>query len=335
VRVVEVANFAMVLWRAWTIRNKVTRAGEVLSIVSSMEYLMNLDKSLKEAGGKELTSGAVDQAQGNNEARKQEKIDSCWHPPDHATIKVKTDVAFNQTTGVAAIGIIARDHEGQPQFMAWRVIGRCRDVEEAEALALLEGMQMAELWPDSTHVEFETDCADLVRKVEGKGRDCSMISALILDIQEIMAKRVSCKVRKIWREQNMIVHNLAQFPSKPRTSQVVSFSFVPLCIQDLVLNDRSAVGTRLVLFNKGGILPHKKKYGEKPNSHYLLCGARMSHGPSQCFDKSPRGVHHASFAHGLALVDSFSCTHLYLGLKGVAVRWASFYRAKSTNACAW
>jgi hypothetical protein len=34
----EVANLAMVLWRAWTVRNKVTWAGEVLSIVGSVEF---------------------------------------------------------------------------------------------------------------------------------------------------------------------------------------------------------------------------------------------------------------------------------------------------------
>jgi hypothetical protein len=74
-------------------------------------------------------------------------------------------------------------------------------------------------------VDFESDCAELIRKVECKGRDCSTISALITDVQEIMAKRVSCTVQKIWREQNKIGHSLAQFVSKSRTSQV-SFSFV-------------------------------------------------------------------------------------------------------------
>jgi hypothetical protein len=89
----------------------------------------------------------------------------------------------------AAIGIIGRDHEGQPLFMEWRLIGKCRYAEEAEAVALLEGVRRVEFWPDSTHVIFESDCAELIKKVEGKNRDCSMISALIGDIQEMMAKR--------------------------------------------------------------------------------------------------------------------------------------------------
>jgi hypothetical protein len=44
-------------------------------------------------------------------------------------------------------------------------------------------------------------------------------------------------VQKTRREQNGIAHNLARFALKSRSSQI-SFSFVPLCIQDLVLSDR-------------------------------------------------------------------------------------------------
>jgi hypothetical protein len=104
-------------------------------------------------------------------------------------------------------------------------------------LAFLKGIRLAEHWPDHTHVELEFDCANLVDKVESMGMDCSVISALIMDIKEVMAKRALCTVWKIWREQNQIAHNLAKFALKSRSSQV-SFSFVPLCIQDLVFNDR-------------------------------------------------------------------------------------------------
>jgi hypothetical protein len=147
------------------------------------------------------------------------------------------DAAFNQATGNAAIGIIARDHEGQPRIMAWRVLHHCRNAEEAEAIALLEGTRLAEFWPGNIHVDFESDCGELIKKVQCKNRDYSMIAAVISDIKQGLGNRVSYSIRKIWREQNKIAHNLAQFASKPRTSQV-SFSAVPLCIQDLVLHDR-------------------------------------------------------------------------------------------------
>jgi hypothetical protein len=85
-------------------------------------------------------------------------------------------------------------------------------------------------------VELETDCAIVVTKVQSSTRDCSIISATIGDIKEIMVSRGACQIQKIWREQNLIPHNLAQFALKCRSSPV-SFSAVPLCIQDLVYND--------------------------------------------------------------------------------------------------
>jgi hypothetical protein len=65
-------------------------------------------------------------------------------PPDHTIFKVNVDATFNLTTGEAAERIVAQDHEGQPHIMAWRLVGRCRDAEEAEALALLDGIRLAE-----------------------------------------------------------------------------------------------------------------------------------------------------------------------------------------------
>jgi hypothetical protein len=104
-------------------------------------------------------------------------------------------------------------------------VGQCSDAEEDEAMALLKGVRLAEHWLRATPVEFESDCAELFRKVLSADSDSSMISALILDIKEIVAARKSCKVWMIWREQNGIAHNLAQFALKSR-------------IQDLVLSDQ-------------------------------------------------------------------------------------------------
>jgi hypothetical protein len=86
-------------------------------------------------------------------------------------------------------------------------------------------------------VVYESDCANLVHKVESKGMDRSVNSAVIMDIKQGLASRTSYTVRKIWMEQNKIAHNLAKFALKTRRSQV-SFAVVPPCIQDLVVFDR-------------------------------------------------------------------------------------------------
>nr|CAB3446285.1 unnamed protein product [Digitaria exilis] len=58
-------------------------------------------------------------------------------------LKVNVDGAFCLETGDAGIGVVVRDDAGQPLLMASRRIFHCRDAEEAEALACLEGVRMS------------------------------------------------------------------------------------------------------------------------------------------------------------------------------------------------
>jgi hypothetical protein len=117
------------------------------------------------------------------------------------------------------------------------VTHHCRDAEEAEALACLEGLKFADHWPNQIRVELETDYANIVMKIQRNTRDCSVLLAIVGFIKEGMTRRRACQIQKIWRDHNRIAHNLAHYALKSRCSRV-SFSFVPLCIQDLVYNDR-------------------------------------------------------------------------------------------------
>jgi hypothetical protein len=47
----EVGNLATILWRAWSIRNKVTRAGEPLMMDAFVKYLKRLGQEVHEAIG--------------------------------------------------------------------------------------------------------------------------------------------------------------------------------------------------------------------------------------------------------------------------------------------
>jgi hypothetical protein len=47
----EVGNLAMILWRAWSVRNKVTRVGEPLMMLASVEYLKRLGQEVQEVIG--------------------------------------------------------------------------------------------------------------------------------------------------------------------------------------------------------------------------------------------------------------------------------------------
>jgi hypothetical protein len=112
------------------------------------------------------------------------------------------------------------------------------DVEDAEAMTILEGLHFADRWPSSVKVIMETDCSNLISKVTTIGEDRSTTSVRASDIKEALRRRLECSIQKVVRDCNKIAHNLVQLALETYTSKT-SFSFVPPYIQDLVYNDRS------------------------------------------------------------------------------------------------
>jgi hypothetical protein len=132
------ANLVMIMWRTWSIQNKVTRAGEALPIDDSVAYLVCL--------GQEIQGINASVGLGHNTLTRecpsrptQGTPSSLWAPPTRTTIKINVDGAFNPMTGEALVGLIARDHGGNPQIMVWRLISNYRDAEEYEAMVCLGG----------------------------------------------------------------------------------------------------------------------------------------------------------------------------------------------------
>jgi hypothetical protein len=69
-------------------------------------------------------------------------------------------------------------------------------------------------------VILDSDCANLILKVEGRDLDRSVLVAVIKDIKQGLSSRGACSVRKIWREENRIAHNLAKVALKSQSSEV-------------------------------------------------------------------------------------------------------------------
>jgi hypothetical protein len=85
---------------------------------------------------------------GNIQKQKGVKERIWWRLPLQVTFKIHVDAAFNPLSGDAAVGVVTRDCEEILKLTAWRTISHCRDAEEAEARACLEGANMALRRPD-------------------------------------------------------------------------------------------------------------------------------------------------------------------------------------------
>ncbi|TVU21275.1 hypothetical protein EJB05_30902, partial [Eragrostis curvula] len=157
---------------------------------------------------------------------------SAWVKPPGGVLKVNVDGAFHGQSGRAAVGVIARDHDGRALLRAWRLLFHCRDAEEAEAAACLEGVRLSTRWPDASCV-LESDCSAVVEKVNMKTPDRSIVSAIIGDIQSEMWQFRAFRVCKVRREQNKVAHELAQWAIKSSSSKV-SFVNFPECVESLI-----------------------------------------------------------------------------------------------------
>lgn len=66
-----------------------------------------------------------------------------WQPPPEGFAKMNVDVGYRHDTGEASTGIIFRDCRGLVLLAACKKIPRCTFATQAEALACLEGVQLA------------------------------------------------------------------------------------------------------------------------------------------------------------------------------------------------
>ena len=79
--------------------------------------------------------------------------------------------------------------------MSRRVLSNCRNAEEAEAQACLDGLRDAARWPEAG-VWLESDCATVMEKAKSSSTDRSLSSGLIQDIKSEGRLKHSCERAK-------------------------------------------------------------------------------------------------------------------------------------------
>jgi hypothetical protein len=137
-------------------RNKVAQARGPLSIDDFVLYLRSLGKSLSELSGAQASAASIGEGQVDDKIKCPRRDAALWCPPDQGALKVNVDDTFNGETGEVVVGAIVHDHFDQPHAMTWRLVGHCKEAEEAEAMALLEGLRLVQRWPVSMPVVLES-----------------------------------------------------------------------------------------------------------------------------------------------------------------------------------
>jgi ribonuclease HI len=156
-------------------------------------------------------------------------------PPDAPVIKMNVDGTFKKESGRVAIGAIATDAGGQPLSALWSCLHSCRDAEEAEAMACLEGVKLGRRWPDCPIV-LESDCSQIIDKLQAGSLDRSLVAPIVCDVVMECSLLLSVSFSKVRREQNKAAHELAQLAMRSEVVRVSSEN-VPASILPAVYSD--------------------------------------------------------------------------------------------------
>ncbi|TVU07862.1 hypothetical protein EJB05_41234, partial [Eragrostis curvula] len=148
--------------------------------------------------------------------------------------KVNVDAAFDQGSRVAGLGIIIRNELGQVILSAWRAVFDVESVEEVEARACLEGVQLASEWCRQKII-VESDCQNVVAPLNSGLPDKSLVF-LLREIKSSSLVLPDVSFQTVKRERNVIAHELSQL-AKRNVHTAVWRERVPRCVEALVAQD--------------------------------------------------------------------------------------------------
>jgi ribonuclease HI len=228
----------LLLWRSWHLRCDITHGKGEETISSSVSFLVNYWDMLKNGTAKnEMNKSALN---ANDSAhvdvyRSSLKAPTRWQPPPSGATKINVDAAFCQDTGEAVVGVVARDHLEVIVMAASKVINVCKEVEEAEACAIREGLKLA-VEHDLEPMALESDCATAVKAVNSRVECSSRCWTIYRDIVYFHSLFPSCKILKIGRNSNSVAHYLAALTCRSSTDRMWA-STIPDEIQELAVKD--------------------------------------------------------------------------------------------------
>jgi ribonuclease HI len=237
----------LLLWRAWHLRCDIIHGKGEETIRNSANFLLNYEATFAEPlstvmddkGKKPLTNDLTNAPFCSDEKRREKNVrryvSSSWTPPPEGTIKINVDAAFHKQSGEAAIGMVARDHQVAVVAALSRPIGSCQDVEEAEARAILAGLQLG-MDRNMALYQVASDSTLAVADVNSTTTVCSRSWNIYKDIKQALSVLPDCSVVYTSRKHNLGAHELAKLASR---SQVCNLWLPPLpeVVYELALRD--------------------------------------------------------------------------------------------------
>ncbi|MBA0729128.1 hypothetical protein Golax_025802, partial [Gossypium laxum] len=132
-----------------------------------------------------------------------------WRPPDLSEVKINFEATFDKQTNKSSTSIVCRDLEGVILGSKTVVNIRIPTPFAAEVLACLQPIQ-TRLELGFRQVVIEGDTLSVIKKVQSKEEDRSVISPYIDDIKFLNKRFGRCCFKKTSRNGNGVAHGVAK-----------------------------------------------------------------------------------------------------------------------------
>jgi hypothetical protein len=220
------SKILMLLWRSWHLRNDIIHGNGKETIHRSAAFLLGYDNFLHDPGEcNSVNTGSISHHTQKDLLTNNLSLDTTrekkapWSPPKASEIKMNVDAAFCADTGEAAAGVVFRNHSGEPIAVASSVLEGCNDAEEAEAIAVLTGMNLA-VQLNLKPAIVESDNAGVVKALNGLAPHMGTSWHIYRNILQRRGEFPGCVFSKVNRLGNGVAHELASLAKVSRNSVV-------------------------------------------------------------------------------------------------------------------
>ncbi|KAL4281614.1 hypothetical protein GQ457_03G026570 [Hibiscus cannabinus] len=132
-----------------------------------------------------------------------------WVPLHENQVKINVDASFSSTATRSTSGMIIRDNKGLILGAAYWANFRVHSVFEAEALAVLQGLQFGKDI-GCNDVCVEGDAKSIIRKLQLGLEDLSTVCPIISDIKAFAKQFRSCSFTFVGRNGNRSAHAMEE-----------------------------------------------------------------------------------------------------------------------------
>ncbi|KAL4361670.1 hypothetical protein GQ457_04G031690 [Hibiscus cannabinus] len=185
----------IIIWAIWFARNKLVHENTVQTRSEIVTFIRGYLAELKAVSTK-LSHPNV-------------RVAVRWVPPHENQVKINVDASFSSTATRSTSGMIIRDNKGLILGAAYRINFRVYSVFEAEALAVLQGLQFGKDI-GCNDVCVEGDAKSIIRKLQLGLEDLSTVRPIIADIKALAKRFRSCSFSFVGRSGNRSAHEMAE-----------------------------------------------------------------------------------------------------------------------------